>query len=124
MVVLDEDEFFQLTAYVPAGPKYIRFIPEGYFVRRRGDIVYVASFLPMFFYGVSGRPLTTWRQFIPEAGEHVILSRSSGLPRIPSIYWRRVSPEVPEEAPPEEVVAAPDLRPLLILGVLFLLLIK
>lgn len=124
MVILDEDEFFQLTAYVPAGPKYIRFIPKGYFVRRRGDIVYTASFLPMFFYGASGRPLTTWRQLIPAAGEHVILSRSSGHPTIPSTYWRRVAPEVPEEIPPEEVVAAPDLRPLLILGILILLLIK
>lgn len=91
-VVVQEEEYFSLSGYVEA-PGYITYIPRGYFVRRRGTITYIARFQPWMFYGAGGQRLGSWRQFIGKAGEHVLLERRGGRPRIPSMYWRAVARE-------------------------------
>lgn len=132
MLMLDEDESFSLTANVTS-PGYQSVVLRGYLVSRRADGTYIAPLIPQLFYGASGEQLQTWRQSIAQAGEQVILSRVGGEPSVPreELFWRRVpTREEAVRAAEEvvgravgEVVGAPDLRPLLILGAIFVLLI-
>lgn len=120
-LLLEEDQSFQLSGYVES-PGYVRIVPRGYIVQRRGEEVYVAPLIPQLFYGASGEQLRTWRQYVSSAGEQVLLSRrAGGYPEVPreELYWRRVP--LKAEAVEAEAVAAPDMTPLLILGGLFLL---
>ena len=106
--MLDEDEYFSLTANV-TNPGYQRIALRGYLVQRRSDGTYIAPLIPQLFYGADGEPLTTWRQNLTETGEQVILSRSGGEPSVPrhELYWRKVSnfEEVPTptEVPPTAI---------------------
>ena len=130
--MLEEDESFSLTANVTS-PGYQSVILRGYLVSRRPDGVYVAPLIPQLFYGASGEQLTTWRQWIPAAGEQVILSRVAGEPEVPreELFWRKVPTREEGVRVAEEIVtgavgealAAPDLKPLLLLGAIFLLLL-
>lgn len=92
-VVLDEDESFNLTAYVTS-PGFQTVALHGYITQQRGDGLYAAPLIPDLFYGASGSALSgTWRQFLPSAGSATILSRSGGQPSVPreDLYWRKVS---------------------------------
>lgn len=125
MLMLEKDGSFSATANVTT-PGYQRFVLRGYLVDRRADGTYVAPLIPQLFYGASGQQLTSWRQNIPAAGSQVILSRAAGgYPEVPreELYWRKIAEPEKEEVV-EKVVEAPDLRPLLIFGLLFLLLMK
>jgi len=99
--MIPEEESFTLTAYVES-PGYVTVIPRGFLVSRRDEEVWVAPLIPQLFYGATGEQLKTWRQYIPKAGEQVILSRRAGYPKVPreQLYWRRL------EAPLEELVPA------------------
>lgn len=103
-LMLDEDESFSLSANITS-PGYQSLVLKGLLVSRRSDGVYVAPLIPQLFYGASGEQLSTWRQWIPETGEQVILSRSGGEPSLPreELFWRKISePRVqvePAEAP-------------------------
>lgn len=130
-LMLDEDESFSLTANVTApGPQSI--VLRGYLVSRRSDGTYIAPLIPQLFYGAQGQQLTTWRQDIPVAGSQVILSRSGGQPSVPreELFWRKVPSREEGVALADqlisgavgEVLAEPDLKPLLLLGAIFLLL--
>ena len=92
-LVLDEDEYFSMTANIES-PGYQRIVLKGNLVKRTSNGTYVASLLPQMFYGADGLPLTTWRQYLPTAGSQVILSRGAGgYPKVPDeeIYWRKVA---------------------------------
>lgn len=127
---LDEDESFSLTANVTSpGPQSV--VLKGYLVSRRSDGTYMAPLIPQLFYGVDGAQLTTWRQYLPAAGEQVILSRQAGEPSVPreELFWRRVATreetvqaagQVVDQAV-REALALPDLKPLIVLGALFVL---
>jgi len=131
MLMLDEDEGFSLMANV-VSPGYQSVVLKGYLVSRRSDGTYIASLIPQLFYGADGTQLATWRQNIPVAGEQVLLRREAGEPKVPreELYWRRVPSKEEVLGAAEEVVgqavtealAVPDLRPLLIVGAVFLLL--
>jgi len=132
MFMIPEEESFSLTAYVES-PGYVSIIPRGYLVSRRQSETWIAPLIPQLFYGASGEQLRTWRQYISAVGEQVILSRVGGKPEVPreELFWRRVptkeeavgvAEEVVERAV-TEVFAAPDLRPLLILGAIFAILV-
>ena len=101
--MLDEDEFFELTATVTAvGPQSV--ILKGYLVSERADGTYVAPLIPQLFYGADGNPLgASWRQNLTQAGEQVILSRSGGQPSVPrhELYWRKVETSKEEKPVPE-----------------------
>jgi hypothetical protein len=88
---LNEKESFSITGYVEA-PGYIRTPLQGYIVEQRGDGVYAAPLLPQLFYGADGNQLQTWRQYIPNTGSQVILSRSGGQPSLPreELAWRKI----------------------------------
>ena len=130
--MLDEDESFSLTANVTS-PGWQSVVLRGYIVRREPEGTYIAPLIPQLFYGASGEQLTSWRQYIENAGEQVILSRVGGEPSVPreELFWRRVpSREEAVQAAQQvvegavgEALAAPDLRPLVILGAIFLLLV-
>lgn len=118
-LILDEDQSFTLTGYVES-PGYQSILLKGYLVSRRSDGTYVAPLIPQLFYGASGEQLQTWRQWIPSAGEQVLLSRVAGMPEVPreELWWRKVSePEVKEVE--EKATAVPTLgaTPTLILAV-------
>jgi len=130
--MLDEDQSFSLTANVMASG-WQSVVLRGYLVRRTPEGTYIAPLIPQLFYGVDGQQLTSWRQYIPEAGEQVILYRNPEDPDVPreELWWRRV-PSREEtvrtartlvEQAAGEVLALPDLRPLLILGALALVLL-
>jgi len=99
MVILDWDDSFSMQAYVTT-PGYQRMALTGFITEQRADGLYAAPILPQLFYGADGTPLTTWRQYLPAAGEQTILSRSGGEPSIPKeeLYWRKVT-EVEKETP-------------------------
>jgi len=103
LLMLPEDEFFELTATVTsAGPQSV--VLKGYLVSERSDGTYVAPLIPQLFYGADGTQLgASWRQNLTQAGEQVILSRSGGQPSVPreELWWRKVKPktEVAEEVP-------------------------
>lgn len=130
--MLEEDESFQLSANVTV-PGFQSIVLKGYLVRREPEGTYIAPLIPQLFYGAQGQQLTMWRQDIPSAGSQVILSRSGGQPSVPreELFWRRVPTREEAVAAAEEVVtgvvgealAAPDLKPLLLLGAIFLLLV-
>lgn len=130
-LMLDEDESFSLTANVTT-PGYQSAVLRGYIVQHRGDGTYIAPLIPQLFYGADGNQLTTWRQYFP-AGSQVILSRSGGQPSVPreELFWRKVSSREEGVRAAEEIVtgavgevlAEPDLKPLLLLGAIFLLLL-
>jgi hypothetical protein len=122
--MLDEDESFSLTSYVEA-PGEVGLVLKGYLVSHRSDGTYVAPLIPQLFYGVDGRQLQTWRQYVDTAGEQVILSRFGGEPSVPreELFWRKIK----SFERPEEKVAViqeqPNIFPIVIIGGLFLLLI-
>lgn len=92
---LDKDESFSMQANVTSpGPQ--RIVLRGFITERRPDGLYAAPLIPQLFYGADGKPLTTWRQYLPSAGPQVILSRSAGLPKVPreELFWRRIGDAV------------------------------
>jgi len=132
MLMLDEDEFFSMSAYVES-PGYVRVVPRGYIVARRGEETWIAPLIPQLFYGASGEQLRTWQQYISTAGEQVILRREGGEPSVPreELFWRKVptkeetvrAAQAVVEGAIGEALAAPDLRPLLLIGAIFALLV-
>jgi len=119
--MLDEDEFFSLSAYVES-PGYQRMALQGYLVEHRGDGTYIAPLIPQLFYGVGGTQLQTWRQNFTTTGDQVILSRSGGLPKVPreELYWRKVEgAEQPKVEQPVSLAEAPNpwIVPAIVLGV-------
>lgn len=107
-LMLDEDQFFELKAYVTT-PGYQTIALSGYLTKQKGGDTYVAPLLPEMFYGATGTPLVgTWRQNFTAAGEQVVLSRSGGQPSIPSdVYWKKVTTGHEEEAE-----AKPTVKPM------------
>lgn len=108
--MLDEDQSFTLTANVTAAG-YQSIVLKGYLVSRRSDGTYIAPLIPQLFYGASGAQLSTWRQWLPSAGEQVLLSRVAGMPEVPreELWWRKVSePEIKEAE--KEIVPIPTLE--------------
>lgn len=106
MLMLDEDQSFTLTGYVES-PGYQSIVLKGYLVSRRPDGIYIAPLIPQLFYGASGEQLRTWRQWLPSAGEQVLLSRVAGMPEVPreELWWRKVAePAVREEPAAREVI--------------------
>jgi len=109
MLFLREDESFSLTANVTS-PGYQRVVLKGYLVSERPDGTYIAPLIPQLFYGAQGQQLTTWQQYIPQAGSQVILSRAAGgYPKVPreELWWRRVTPE-------EAIKEVPTVKPTLL----------
>ncbi len=104
-LILDKDEAFSMSAYVET-PGYSRMVLSGYLLERRADGAYLAPLLPQLFYGANGAVLSSWRQYLPTAGNQVILSRSGGLPTLPreELYWRKVSDS---QVPKQEAQTAP-----------------
>lgn len=96
MLYLDEDEGFSMTANVLT-PGYQSTVLSGYVVSRRSDGTYAAPLLPQLFYGADGNQLSSWRQYIPQAGSQTILSKPAGHLLIPrgELYWRKVSENKP-----------------------------
>jgi len=90
-LILDKNESFSLSAYAEAAG-YQRIVLSGYLVDRRADGTYLAPLLPQLFYGADGNVLSSWRQYLPTAGNQVILTRSGGQPSVPreDLYWRKV----------------------------------
>lgn len=103
-LILDENEQFSLTANV-VSTGYQQVVLKGLLVKRTANGTYVAPLIPQLFYGADGTQLgASWRQYLPTAGEQVILSRTAGgYPKVPKedIYWRKV-----REAEPAEPVVA------------------
>lgn len=103
LLMLDEDEYFSITANVTSpGPQTM--VLKGYLVSERADGTYIAPLIPRLFYGADGNQLgASWRQNLTQTGEHVILSRVGGEPSVPreELYWRKVKTkeEVAEEVP-------------------------
>jgi hypothetical protein len=123
-LMLDEDEYFSLSANVET-PGEIRMTLSGYLVQQRSDGTYIAPLIPQLFYGADGTQLQTWRQDITQAGEQVILSRSGGQPEVPreELFWRKVAEpkaEVTEVAKVTQV-QTPNAGPILLLGLILLL---
>ena len=89
--MLGWDESFSMQANV-VSPGYQRIALRGYITERRADGLYAAPLIPQLFYGADGTQLTSWRQYLPQAGSQTILSRSAGLPRVPreELFWRRI----------------------------------
>ena len=80
-------------------------------VSRRSDGTYVAPLVPALFYGVNGQPLNhSWRQYLPTAGNQVILSRSGGHPKLPreELAWKKVSARVENQATQPIVTTQPQ----------------
>lgn len=105
--MIPEEGSFSLSAYV-ATPGYQTIIPKGFLLSRRQGEVWIAPLIPQLFYGVTSEQLgPSWRQYLPEAGEHVILSRVAGKPEVPreELYWRKISEE---EVPELQAVAELD----------------
>lgn len=92
VVMIPEEGSFTLTANVTA-PGYQSVIPSGLLFSRRDGELWVAPLIPQLFYGADGEPLTTWRQYLHEPGEQVILSRVAGEPSVPreELWWRKIS---------------------------------
>jgi len=130
-LMLDEDESFSMSGNVLA-PGYQSVVLRGYLVRREPEGTYIAPLIPQLFYGADGTQLASWRQYIPAAGEQVLLSRSGGEPSVPKeeLFWRRVPSreEALREAEQivEEAVSGAlqevDFRPLILLGAIALIL--
>ena len=132
-LVLDENESFSMTANVTS-LGYQAIALKGYLMKHEAGKTYITPLLPQMFYGVDGNQLgATWRQNLTQIGEQVILSRSGGEPKVPrqELYWRRVPSKEEVLGAAEEVVgqavtealAIPDLKPLLLVGAIFLLLV-
>ena len=108
-MMLGKDQSVSMSAYVTS-PGYQSLVLRGYLVERRNGETWVAPLIPQLFYGVTGAQLgPTWRQYLPAAGEQVVLSRVGGKPEVPreELYWRKVADEevrVMEAAPPVEAV--------------------
>lgn len=119
-MLLNEDQSFQMSGYVET-PGYIRVIPRGYLVSERSDGTYIAPLIPQLFYGAAGEQLITWRQNIPSAGEHVILSRVAGEPKVPreELFWRKVRTR--ETIAKPQLQAGPPIVLLILIGAAFLL---
>lgn len=111
MLMLDEDQSFTLTGYVES-PGYQSIVLKGYLISKRSDGTYIAPLIPQLFYGVSGEQLRTWRQWIPSAGEQVLLSRVAGMPEVPreELWWRKVAEPAVKEEVEEKAVAVPMLE--------------
>lgn len=110
-LMLDEDQFFELKAYVNS-PGYQSLALQGYLTKQKGGDTYIAPLLPMMFYGANGIQLSgSWKQNFTAAGEQVVLSRSGGQPKVgePDVYWRKVS-----AGHEEETEAKPTVKPLTI----------
>jgi hypothetical protein len=108
-LMLDENEDFSLQAHVDSDGQQ-RIVVTGYLVRRKADGVYQAPLIPQLFFGASGQQLETWSQYLT-AGDHTILRRDSGNPRVPDheLFWRKVSeaprrPQAPPSRPPPTTV--------------------
>ena len=93
--MLGWDESFSMQANVTS-PGYQRIALRGFITERRADGLYAAPLIPQLFYGADGTQLTSWRQYLPQAGSQTILSRSAGLPRVPreELFWRRIGDAV------------------------------
>jgi len=114
-LMLDEDESFSMTAYVES-PGYQRVALTGMLVKQEGGETYVGSLLPQMFYGASGEQLSSWRQYLSESGEQVVLSRVGGLPEVPKeeIYWRKVEKKTPTtQVAPAKLVISPIWIPII-----------
>jgi LPXTG-motif cell wall-anchored protein len=99
-VVLDEKEDFSLTAHIDSDGLQ-RIVVEGYLERRRPDGVYHTALIPDLFYGADGTQLQgSWSQNLT-AGDHVVLRRDSGNPRVPDdeLNWHKVSTEQRPQRP-------------------------
>lgn len=109
-LILDKNESFSMSVYAES-PGYQRVVLSGYLLERRADGAYLAPLLPQLFYGANGAVLSSWRQYLPTAGNQVILSRSGGLPTLPreDLYWRKVSDNQTQK---QEVQTAPITAPL------------
>lgn len=104
MYEIDEDSSVSISAYVTS-PGYQTVVPSGYIYKYRNGEKWVAPFIPDLFYGASGSQLqSTWRQFLPNVGDQVILSRVGGNPHVPDqdLYWRKVKTTTEEKAKMEE----------------------
>lgn len=104
-LILDENESFSMQAYI-TNPGFQRVALSGWIKKQKGGKTYVAPLLPQLFYGWTGTQLSSWRQYIGGTGSQTILSRSGGLPTIPTeeLFWREVTPkkdEVEEAIAPE-----------------------
>lgn len=100
--MIPEEESITITAYVTT-LGYQTIVPQGYITQRRSDGTYIAPLIPSLFYGVGGTQLGhTWRQYLPNIGEQVVLSRVAGMPKVPreQLYWRKIE----EKKEPEKVV--------------------
>lgn len=109
VLMIPEEGSFSLSAYATS-PGYQSLVLRGYLVERRNGETWVAPLIPQLFYGVTGAQLgPTWRQYLPAAGEQVVLSRVGGKPEVPreELYWRKVADEevrVMEAAPLAEEI--------------------
>lgn len=121
MLMLNEDEYFSLTANFEA-PGESRIALRGYLVQQRSNGTYIAPLIPQLFYGADGTQLQTWRQNITQAGSQVILSRSGGYPKVPQedLWWRKVSERPEAEATKATKVTEANAGPLLLLGLIAL----
>lgn len=90
-MLIDESASASLTANVLA-PGYVRIVPTGYLVSQRRDGTWIAPLLPQLFLGADGEQLSSWRQYIPQAGSQVILTKPAGDLLIPrsELAWRKV----------------------------------
>lgn len=97
-LMIPEEGSFTLSAHMES-PGYVRFVPKGYLISRRDGETWVAPLIPQLFYGATGEQLSTWRQYIPQAGEVTLFSRVTGHPEVPreELFWRRV--KTPVEVP-------------------------
>ena len=117
---LNENEDFRLDAHIDATGQR-RVVVAGYLIRRRPDGVYRTPLIPQLFFGANGQQLDTWSQYLT-AGDHTILRRDSGNPRVPDsdLYWFKVSgaPQRPQ-APAQPTVTRLEIPvfPLLVLFV-------
>jgi len=111
-------------------PGYQSAVLQGNLVSRRSDGTYVAPLVPALFYGVNGQPLNhSWRQYLPTAGNQVILSRSGGQPKLPreELAWRKVSTRGENGQATQPVASAQTLQinpltvPLLAAGAIIIL---
>jgi hypothetical protein len=121
-LILNENEDFSLSAHIDtAGHQRIEV--TGYLERRRPDGIYRTPLIPDLFFGADGTQLDTWDQDLT-VGDHIVLSRSGGNPRVPDdeLNWRKVS-EAPQRPSPQPVVVQAPVRTMaidmntLILGV-------
>ncbi len=107
---IPEKGTFALSANVTS-PGYQSVVLRGYVYERRDGELWAAPLIPQLFYGADSSQLTTWRQYLPTAGEQTILSRVAGKPEVPreELFWRKISDEEVKEL--EVVPEFPDWWP-------------